>query len=390
MKPVGNRTLLSQTAPAIAVCIAAWVGAASCTQPPGDGKLQTHTMAPPSSDEAYCAWFADAHDDVLYFGVSAFWSAFRSAAADPRADLKNPGPQWIGQFDLASETPLPPLDLGPPRSAGGPWDVLAGPDRVYFSDYFGVSGYTEPSSGRTVRFDALGAGLNEWAWGPTGSVLATRYGYGGGASGAAEIVMLELDGSLRAGLPLTGPPGYHPAPKSLAYDPVRREIWVNTDLLPDSDAAHHEVEEVAHDTRVLDEAGNERLRFTDPEVHFMTFGPDGTGFFAEVSGSQLQLRVRTAEQAASSAVLTGLRVPLDSAFPAGADFVQDIRVGDDGSAIVTRWSGKIHLVGRSGDVRTLELPRGPGDLYYTAVLREGRVCATRCGDLAVVCRDADG
>ena len=49
-----------------------------------------------------------------------------------------------------------------------------------------------------------------------------------------------------------------------------------------------------------------------------------------------------------------------------------------------------HLVGRSGDVRTLELPRGPGDLYYTAVLREGRVCATRCGDLAVVCRDADG
>ena len=58
--------------------------------------------------------------------------------------------------------------------------------------------------------------------------------------------------------------------------------------------------------------------------------------------------------------------------------------------MVTRWSGRIHLVSPNGDVRTLEFPRGAGDLYYTAVLREGRVCATRCGDLSVVCRDADG
>jgi len=347
-------------------------------------------MSPPSADEAYCAWYADSYDDVLYFGVSAFWSASRNAGGDPRADLATPGPQWIGRFDLANEAPLPPLDLDPPRSAGGPWDVLAGPDRVYFSDYFGVSGYADPATGHSVRFEDLGPGLNEWAWGPDGTILVTRYGYGSGASAANEILVLEPDGSVRAQLPLTGPSGWRPAPKSLAWDPVRREIWVNTDLLPDTDAPHHEVEDVRHDTRVLDEAGREQMRFTDPEVHFMTFGPDGTGYFAEVQANLLHLRVRSPEQAAASPVLTGTRVPLDDAFHAGSDFVQDVRVGDDGSAVVTRWSGKIHLVAPDGEVRNLELPRGPGDLYYTAVLREGRVCATRCGDLAVVCRDADG
>ncbi len=60
----------------------------------------------------------------------------------------------------------------------------------------------------------------------------------------------------------------------------------------------------------------------------------------------------------------------------------------NGTAVITRWSGTVHLVTRAGEVRTLSLPRQPGDLYYTAVLREGRVCATRCGGLAVVCRDA--
>lgn len=378
-------------ATAISVGIAAWSGGVACTRNiPAGSEPRAHRMAPPSADEAYCAWFADSRDDVLYFGMSAFWSTFRAAGGDPRADLATPGPQWIGRFDLATETPLPPIDLGPPRSAAGPWDVLAGPDRVYFSDYFGISGYTEPATGRTVRFEGLGAGLNEWAWGPDGSILVTRYGYGSGSDGAAEIVVLEPDGTLRAQLRLDGPEGFHPAPKSLAWDPVRREIWVNTDLLLDSDAAHHAVEDVQHDTRVLDEGGRERARFTDPQVHFMRFGPDGTGYFAEVQGSLLHLRVRSAEQAASSPVLTGLRIPLDDAFSAEADFVQDIQIGQDGTAIVTRWSGKIHLVARDGGVRTLELPRGSGDLYYTAVLRKGRVCATRCGDLAVVCRDADG
>jgi hypothetical protein len=241
-----------------------------------------------------------------------------------------------------------------------------------------------------VRFEALGAGLNEWAWGPDGAILVTRYGYGVGASGAAEILVLEPDGTPRAHIPLAGPDGYRPAPKSIAWDPVRREIWVNTDLLPDSENAHAEVDGVRHDARILDESGRELARFADPEVQFMTFGPDGAGYFAEVQGSFLHLRVRSAELAPASPVLTGVRIPLDDTFPPGADFVQDVRVAPNGTAVVTRWSGAVHLVAPDGEVRTVVLPRNPGDLYYTAVLREGRVCATRCGDLAVVCRDADG
>ena len=78
---------------------------------------------------------------------------------------------------------------------------------------------------------------------------------------------------------------------------------------------------------------------------------------------------------------------LDDAFPA-LDFAQDVKLAPDGSAIVTRWNGLVHVVSRRGEVRTLSLPRREGDLYYTGVAHGGQICATRCGAVDVICASA--
>lgn len=341
------------------------------------GPRVVHAEAP-SKAERYCAWFGDSDGEILYFGVSAFWSAFR-AAGDPEADLAAPGPQWIGRFDLGSERFLPPLDLGAPDSAGGVWDVLAVGDRIYFTDYFGSSGWVSRDGGRVVRFPQLGGGLNEIARGPGGALLVTRYGDAG--HGGGSVLVVGPDGELLAEHALESAPGSFVAPKSVAFDPVRQEIWVNADLLAEPGG-----EVLGRETRVLGRGGAERARFARPEVQFMTFGADGTGWFAEADGPFLSLRIRPPDRA-SSPVLTGRRVPLDDAFAGELDFVQDVKLGGDGVALVTRWSGVVHRVTRDGDVRTLRLPGEPGDLAYTGVLHGERVCATRCGDVEVVCRD---
>jgi hypothetical protein len=197
------------------------------------------------------------------------------------------------------------------------------------------------------------------------------------------VVLLDTDGAVLAEYPLEGPEGYRAAPKSLALDPVRGEIWVNTDLLPEAGGEG----ETLHDTRVLGPGGRERLRFERPEVQFMAFGPDGTGYFAERDGPLLNLRIRPPDRA-SAAILTGRIVPLDDAFAGDQDFVQDIHVDGEGRVVVTRWSGRIHLVNRRGEVDLLRLPRPGGDgLYYTGVLAGERICATYCGGVTVVCQD---
>jgi hypothetical protein len=54
--------------------------------------------------------------------------------------------------------------------------------------------------------------------------------------------------------------------------------------------------------------------------------------------------------------------------------------------VVTRWSGRIHVVDRAGGVQEASLPTdGAGSVYYTAVRTDGGVCATRCGEVEVVC-----
>lgn len=348
------------------------------------GEVSIQTADSPSPLEDYCAWFGDARDSMLYFGAAAFWSTYRAAGGDPRADLRQTGPQFIGRFDLRRSRFEEPLAVGGPEARSGVWDVLAHPNgRIYFTTYFEPAGYVDPQTGRVRRFEAVGQGLNELALSSSGDILVTRYGMGVGGQGS--VVVLDAEGGLRAEYPLEAPEGYQVAPKSLAFDPLREEIWVNTDLLPEAEASG----EIRHDTRVLGPDGSERLRFERPEVQFMTFGPDGTGYFAERDGALLNLRIRTPDRA-GSAILTGQLVPLDDDFPADLDFVQEIRVDARGDATLTRWGGRIHLVSREGKASAVQLPRPGGDgLYYTAIRQGNRLCATYCGGVTVVCRELE-
>ena len=360
---------------------AAWVGTlllcglVTCRAPVPAPSTRIHVApAPGSGAEQPCAWFGDVDGPVLYFGVSAFWSALRAAGGDATADLAVSGPRWIGRFDLASERFLPPLDLRPGGAATGVWDVLAHPNgRVYFTTYFDFAGSVDPRSGEVREFANAGLGLNELALGPEGQILVTRYGYADDDEGS--LVVLSESGEILAEHVLPAPPGLRVLAKSLAFDPLRRETWLNTDLLPLEGAA------VLHDARVLDAAGHERLRVSDPELQFFIFGPDGTGLFAEVSERRLRLRQRSPQG-------RDRFIALDDAFDPAYDFVQDIRAEPDGSTVLTRWSGRIHVVEANGEVRDLSLPRTEaGEFYYTATRASGRVCATRCGRVEVVCQD---
>ena len=332
------------------------------------------TAAPPSEQERFCAWFGDARDGVLYFGESAFWSETRRHGNDPTALIQ--GPKRIGRFDLKREEMLDPLVVGE-KTPTGTWDVLAHPNgRIYFTSFFEPAGWIDPASGEIGTLTALGYGLNELTLGPDGSIFATRYGSRSPDGGA--VVQFDPDGRLIAEYPLQGPPGYFAAAKSVAWDPVRRRIWLNTDLVPKGKDA------VRYDARVLDEQGRELLRYDTPSLHFMSFGPDGTGYFAEVVDGVLQLRIVPPDLKDENP-LAGRVVVLDAEFPPAFDAVQDIRAAQDGRVAVTRWSGHIHIVGPGDRVETLVLPREGDGLYYTGELTDGRLCVTYCADVSVVC-----
>ncbi len=314
---------------------------------------------------------------MLFFGISAFWSAQRAAGGDATAELRVGAARELGRFDLVHGRMLPALAIGPAGAKSGVWDVLAHPNGwVYFTTFFENAGRVGPASGRVEWFEHAGTGLNELALGPGGRVLATRYG-NAGASGA--LVVLDELGARLAEYTLTGPPGFVVAAKSLAYDPVRDAVWVNTDLLPTSGGSAP-----GHDARVLALAdGRELARWSAPELQFMAFGADGTGFLVERTQELLRLRVLP-PRAEANPQRSGRLIPLDDAFPA-LDFAQDLKLAADGSAVITRWSGLVHLVSRDGVVRDLELPRREGGLYYTGVRRGAEICATHCGGVEVAC-----
>jgi hypothetical protein len=364
---------------------AALLGAAAalgaCTAPAAHQPDRTQRPAAASAelagtDAGACAWFADARGDTLYFGVSRFWDAMRAAGGDPSAELSAGGARELGRFDLAREEQLAPLAIGPPGAKSGVWDVLAHPNGwLYFTTFWERAGRVDPASGAVEWFDAAGDGLNELALLPDGRVLASRYGRGG-ASGA--VVVLSERGEVLAEYPLAAPEGVVAAAKSIAYDPSRNAAWLNTDLLRAAGGA------AAHDARVIALAdGRELARWSSPELQFAAFGAGGVGFLVERSEERLMLRV-VPPGSAVPLQLAGRLLLLDEAFPP-LDFAQDVKLAPDGSAIVTRWSGVVHVASPDGRMRRLELPTRDGALYYTGVAKIGAICATRCAGIDVIC-----
>ncbi len=349
--------------------------------PPGDpAPFLVLRADPPSPDEAYCAWYGRPHEGVLYFGQAPFWSSMREAG-DPRADLETPGPQLVGRVDLAEGRMLEPYDVTRPDARSGVWDVLPlGDGTLLYTTFFETAGRLDLASGATTHLDGLGPGLNELAPGPGGSVLVTRYG--GVDGGDGSVLVLDPDGTPRAEHVLDPVPDHVVAPKSVAWDPVREEIWVNADLLPVAGGRFR------YDARILGADGTERFRTDRPEIQFVTFRDDGHGISVEASGTRLHARIlrpgdtrRMPER--------GERILLDDAFAEGTDFAQDVHFEEGADrAVVMRWSGIFHVVDFSGPAAAVQggaLPRRPGDLYYSAALHRGRLCATLCGGVSVVC-----
>jgi hypothetical protein len=383
LQPYRNSSHAFETS--IALVLLALVGCVHLER--GEPESRIYTAETPSSAERYCAWYGDSRDAVLYFGAAAFWSAMRSHGNDPMADLLVEGPVAIGRFDLRRERMLEPLVVGTEGNRSGVWDVLAHPNgRIYFTTFYEPAGYLELPSGRFVRLPDLGAGLNELALGPDGGVLASRYGSGVERDSSdpdrednGAIVSFDPDGTLLAEFPLHAPGGYRVAPKTVAFDPTRREIWITTDLLPIAPG-----DPQRHDAYVLSEHGEELQRISEPEIQFVAFAEDGTGYRAEVEGRKLWLRV----SAPGAGPAGGQRILLDSAFAASMDFAQDIALAADGRVVVSRWSGWVHVVDSPAEVRSTRLPQlADGGLYYSAIADGDRICATYCSDLTVVCRD---
>jgi hypothetical protein len=364
------------------VMVAGALVLAACAGLAGEeASVSVHSAPAPSSAERYCAWFGDVGGGILYFGQAAFWSTSRAPGGTPTSDLDREGPALIGRFDLRQQRLLTPLDVSAGGDRSGVWDVLVHPNgRIYFTTYFESAGYADLQTGGVRRLQGLGPGLNELAPGPQGSILISRYRAAPGGGPSGSIVVVDPDGRLLAEHPLEAPAGFAAMPKTVAFDTSRGEIWVTTDLLPQGDGA------IRHDTRVLDTAGEEKRRIAEPEIQFVAFRGDGTGYRAELHGRDLRLRAVPAETPHPD---PGWLVSLDDAFPAQFDFVQDIYLLPDGRAVVTRWSGWVHVVESSGQVRSVRLPTlAPGGLYYTGVLAGERLCATYCADVSVVCRDA--
>lgn len=318
---------------------------------------------------------------MLYFGVSAFWQGLRETGS-PLGVLDRQSPQEVGRFDLARRALLPPLTLAPDRAAGV-WDVLAHENgRLYFSVFYGVSGFRDLESGAVKRFDDLGKGLNEWARGPAETLFVTRYAADANARGA--LLWIDLDGNLLGSFPLGSEGnGERVLPKSVAWDRGRQLAWVTSDLLPAGAGAK------GHPTLVLDLAGSLVARIDEVEVQILAFAGDATGYFAVATENGLELFVLP--PGSPKADLAGARrVSLDPHFDRTLDFAQGIEIEETGRVLVTTWSGRVFgLDPESFTVETITFPRlQAGGLYYAAATNRDTTCASYCAGIRIVCTPA--
>jgi len=346
--------------------------------PPAGLRFERHS-APAAAGS--CAWYGDSDGRTLWFGESAFWASKRRAPDDPTADLRVSGPGRIGRFDLTTRSMEPPLEVAVPAGAGV-WDVLYRRGRIYFTTFFGSSGFVDADSGALTVFEGLGTGLNELAPGPGSTLLASRYGSADGGPGS--VVIFGTDGTLVAEYPLAAPEGIVAAPKTVAFDPVRREIWATVDLVARDGGP------TRTDARRLAADGRELQRIAEPEIQFVSFDAEGTGYLAARAGRVLSLLVLETQAMRADPLVAARRIPLDDDFDPAFDFVQDIHRAQDGRLVVTRWSGKLHVVEpASSRVESVKFPREGGKgLYYSGVLSSGSLCATLCAGVEVVCTKA--
>lgn len=348
-----------------------------------------------TSEEEFCAWFGDARDGVLYFGVSAFWNEYRRDGNNPLADLERTGPLWIGRYDLERLKFLPPLVAALRGAPTGSWDVLAHPNRrIYFSSLFDHSGSVDPHSGEVQRFEEAGLGLNELTLGPNQSILASRYvSEETGRSGS--VVLLSESGKIEKEFPLRSPSGYLTSPKTVAYDSARQRIWVVSDLVPSTTASQvGKPAKFRYDARVLDLEGRELLRIeAPPEIFFVRFAADGSGYLAIRNANKLELQILPPNIALPSTPILrdedlrslGARIVLNENF-SPYDFVQEISFGKQKQVVLTSWSGEIHILDTDGKAKRMPLPNpDESGLYYTGVMHGAHLCATYCLDVAVTC-----
>ena len=322
-------------------------------------------------DAGRCAWFGTQAGDRLYFGISSFWAVAKRRGAE--AALAHVEPGLIGRFDLAREAMLPPLPIPAEAQPGGVWDVVsAGDGRLFYTAFGGESGWLDSSTG-TGGLLSRDPGSNEIIALPGGGVAVSDYA-------DAAIQFYGPDASPGRRYPIPEREGIRVAPKSLAYDPVMRTVWFNTDLFRGDEA-------VGHDARAIAVAsGDEVARIESPELQTLFFDAAGRGYFVWARERELTLRIVEPDDARSSE--SGRAIVLSREFRSDIDFAQDVALGPRGEVLVTTWSGAIFVVDRERRVTRVDLPRPtPSGLFYSAALREGRVCATFCGGVQVVCGD---
>jgi len=341
--------------------------------------VQTNT-----GPERYASWFGDSDGRILYFGLSPFlelWARCEEAGEPrcPLRDLDEPGDHLIGRFDLQEERFLAPLVVRPlePLATSSVWDVLAHSNgRIYYTTFWDELGSVLPDGSDVRHYRRAGMGLNELWEGPGGEIYATRYiGSMGRASDEnGGIVVFGPDGTRRREFPFRLTDGVQIAPKSVAVDPCKGDVWVTTDIF------FADGRPIGHDLLRLSATGEILERQVEPEVDFVSFDAAGRGWFAERTADGFAVRI-AAPDGGETRIDLGPRRPID--------FVQDIKHAGD-ITLLTTWGTTVYAVreGPAGrfDATTLEpatlrdCPPGPVAGYTAVVAPGGAVYETvTCG-----------